>query len=436
MDGTIAGWSSRFARRGPRARRWRSAGAAANASTVRRRRASFSIRAATAGGRLRADRAGDHSAQRHAAGRTRSGTGEKGQFRNLRAAAFRRSDDWRQCRRGLSGPRRQAVGAARDFLLGVQVIDGRGELLTFGGQVMKNVAGYDVARLMCGSLGTLAVLAEVSLKVLPQPVAEASLRFEMDQATALRRLNEWVGSRCRSPLRSGARESSRCACRVPALPSRQPLRGSAARSSRAAAGAPCARRARAAASRFFAGRRLCGAFHYPAMRPSLRWPAGGGGVGRRRALAALDRGGLGDSSGGKRGRWPRDAVSRRRQGGRCVSATGRPAGDDSQASQAVIRPGGGVRPWPSVSRPLNTQPRIPDHADKSRRIHQGYAGGPGGRIDPAYLCALRFLYPPPVRPTSCWAMSWMDRAAASHLIKQVLEGDKPPKRRVSTWIAA
>ncbi|WP_114649751.1 glycolate oxidase subunit GlcE [Pseudothauera hydrothermalis] len=94
---------------------------------------------------------------------------------------------------GLSGPRRAAVGALRDFVLGVRLIDGRGELLRFGGQVMKNVAGYDVSRLMAGSLGTLGVLVEVSLKVLPRPVAEASLRFEMSEIEAIDRLNTWGG---------------------------------------------------------------------------------------------------------------------------------------------------------------------------------------------------------------------------------------------------
>ena len=94
---------------------------------------------------------------------------------------------------GLSGPRRQAVGAARDFVLGVKLIDGKGELLSFGGQVMKNVAGYDVARLMAGSLGTLGVLLDVSLKVLPLPVAEKSLRFAMSESEALAKLNLWGG---------------------------------------------------------------------------------------------------------------------------------------------------------------------------------------------------------------------------------------------------
>ncbi|MCP5248089.1 MAG: glycolate oxidase subunit GlcE [Candidatus Accumulibacter sp.] len=94
---------------------------------------------------------------------------------------------------GLSGPRRQAVGAVRDFVLGVKMVNGLGEVLSFGGQVMKNVAGYDVARLMAGSLGTLGVVLEVSLKVLPLPVAEQSLRFAIDEAGALARLNEWGG---------------------------------------------------------------------------------------------------------------------------------------------------------------------------------------------------------------------------------------------------
>ncbi|MGE5336421.1 MAG: glycolate oxidase subunit GlcE [Gemmatimonadota bacterium] len=94
---------------------------------------------------------------------------------------------------GLSGPRRASVGSARDFVLGVKLIDGRGDLLRFGGTVMKNVAGYDVSRLLAGSLGTLGVIVEASLKVLPKPPAEATLRFELDEATAIRRMNEWAG---------------------------------------------------------------------------------------------------------------------------------------------------------------------------------------------------------------------------------------------------
>ena len=94
---------------------------------------------------------------------------------------------------GLSGPRRAAAGALRDFVLGARVVDGRGRELAFGGQVMKNVAGYDLSRLMAGSLGTLALLLEVSLKVLPRPPAELSLRLELPQAKALESLNRWSG---------------------------------------------------------------------------------------------------------------------------------------------------------------------------------------------------------------------------------------------------
>jgi glycolate oxidase FAD binding subunit len=94
---------------------------------------------------------------------------------------------------GLSGPRRPYAGAARDFVLGVRLLDGKGEDLRFGGQVMKNVAGYDVSRLVVGSLGTLGLLTEVSLKVLPAPASETTLRFECEEAGAISAVNEWAG---------------------------------------------------------------------------------------------------------------------------------------------------------------------------------------------------------------------------------------------------
>ncbi|HUK04381.1 MAG TPA: glycolate oxidase subunit GlcE [Burkholderiales bacterium] len=94
---------------------------------------------------------------------------------------------------GLSGPRRASGGAVRDAVLGARILDGRGQLLAFGGQVMKNVAGYDVSRLLAGSLGTLGVIVEVSLKLLPRPAAERTRRFEMTQAQALQSLNRWAG---------------------------------------------------------------------------------------------------------------------------------------------------------------------------------------------------------------------------------------------------
>jgi len=93
---------------------------------------------------------------------------------------------------GLSGPRRAAAGALRDFVLGTRILDGRGRLLGFGGQVMKNVAGYDVSRLLAGSLGTLGVIVEASLKVLPRPSAERTLRLRMQQERAIEMCNKWA----------------------------------------------------------------------------------------------------------------------------------------------------------------------------------------------------------------------------------------------------
>jgi glycolate oxidase FAD binding subunit len=94
---------------------------------------------------------------------------------------------------GIAGPRRASAGAVRDFVLGVKLMNGQGEILRFGGQVVKNVAGYDVARLMAGSLGTLGLILELSIKVLPRPAAETTLKFEMSGTDAVRKLNEWFG---------------------------------------------------------------------------------------------------------------------------------------------------------------------------------------------------------------------------------------------------
>lgn len=84
---------------------------------------------------------------------------------------------------GLSGPARPYAGSARDMVLGIRLLNGRGEVMRFGGEVMKNVAGYDVSRLNVGALGTLGVILEVSLKVLPAPTNHVTLRFNtpMDQ---------------------------------------------------------------------------------------------------------------------------------------------------------------------------------------------------------------------------------------------------------------
>lgn len=93
---------------------------------------------------------------------------------------------------GLAGPARASVGAVRDYVLGVQMVNGRGELLTFGGQVMKNVAGYDISRLMVGAMGTLGLLTQVSIKVMPVAPAEATLCFELPQSEALEQLHRWA----------------------------------------------------------------------------------------------------------------------------------------------------------------------------------------------------------------------------------------------------
>ena len=110
---------------------------------------------------------------------------------------------------GLSGPRRAYAGAVRDFVLGVRMLDGKGNDLRFGGQVMKNVAGFDVSRLMAGSLGTLGVILEVSLKVLPLPVAEATLHFEKTADESIRQSMNGPVSRCRSAPRRGTAASLR-----------------------------------------------------------------------------------------------------------------------------------------------------------------------------------------------------------------------------------
>jgi glycolate oxidase FAD binding subunit len=103
---------------------------------------------------------------------------------------------------GLAGPSRAWAGPVRDYVLGVRLLTGDGRVLRFGGEVMKNVAGYDVARLMAGAFGILGVLLEVSLKVLPRPAAERTLAFEATEPEALERLGEL--SRSALPLSASA----------------------------------------------------------------------------------------------------------------------------------------------------------------------------------------------------------------------------------------
>jgi FAD/FMN-containing dehydrogenase len=103
---------------------------------------------------------------------------------------------------GLAGPARAAVGGVRDFVLGLTLLDGRGQLLQFGGQVMKNVAGYDVSRLLAGSMGILGVIVEVSLKVPPPGAARQTLAFACDQKTAIEQVQQWAALAV--PIRASA----------------------------------------------------------------------------------------------------------------------------------------------------------------------------------------------------------------------------------------
>jgi glycolate oxidase FAD binding subunit len=94
---------------------------------------------------------------------------------------------------GLSGPRRLQVGPARDFVLGATLLGADGEVLHFGGRVMKNVAGFDVSRLLCGSLGIFGIMTELSIKVLPKPRVEETVRLEMPESHAIETFNRWAG---------------------------------------------------------------------------------------------------------------------------------------------------------------------------------------------------------------------------------------------------
>jgi len=94
---------------------------------------------------------------------------------------------------GLSGPRRMSAGALRDFILGTRLLDSEGRVLSFGGEVMKNVAGYDVSRLLAGSHGIFGAILDVSMKVVPRPMEELSLVLPATQAQALASFALWRG---------------------------------------------------------------------------------------------------------------------------------------------------------------------------------------------------------------------------------------------------
>ena len=93
---------------------------------------------------------------------------------------------------GMSGPRRASYGSARDFVLGTTIINGKAEILHFGGQVMKNVAGYDASRLMVGAQGTLGVLLDISIKVLPISKTEVTLKLPIERDKAINAIRQWL----------------------------------------------------------------------------------------------------------------------------------------------------------------------------------------------------------------------------------------------------
>jgi len=113
---------------------------------------------------------------------------------------------------GLSGPRRAYAGALRDFVLGTRIVNGKGEDLSFGGRVIKNVAGYDVSRLMAGAMGTLGVITEISFKVLPRPAGETTLVFDLDETSAVAQANRWAGQPL--PISATAWEAGRLRVRL------------------------------------------------------------------------------------------------------------------------------------------------------------------------------------------------------------------------------
>jgi glycolate oxidase FAD binding subunit len=158
---------------------------------------------------------------------------------------------------GLSGPRRPYAGAVRDFVLGTRIVNGKGEDLSFGGRVIKNVAGYDVSRLMAGALGTLGAITEASFKVLPKPAAELTLAFEKGEGEATTLMNAWAGK----PLPVSATAWQDGVLRV---------RLSGAESAVAAARAKMGGEELAAANKYWAGLRDHGLTFFAANRPLWR----------------------------------------------------------------------------------------------------------------------------------------------------------------------
>ena len=255
---------------------------------------------------------------------------------------------------GLSGPRRASAGSVRDAMLGAKILDGRGQLLAFGGQVMKNVAGYDVSRLLAGSLGTLGLIVEVSLKLLPRPPAELTLKFEMPQAKALESLNRWAGQPL--PISASAWRDGELALRLSGAASA--VRAAAARlggESRAGRRRPRVSGPVSASRRIRSSRatRRCGACRCRRSAPQVDLPG----------AQLLEWGGA--------LRWLRAADARR--GRRCVRRRRRARAAMRRCSAPREKPQGAFAPLPPVLARL--------HRDLKR------AFDPAGILNPGRLYA-------------------------------------------------
>ena len=358
--------------------------------------------------RLRAEGARGHGARRHArCAELEAALAARAPDARLRAAAFRRRAPRSAARWPRASPDRAVPTRAsvRDFVLGTRIVNGKGEDLSFGGRVIKNVAGYDVSRLMAGALGTLGVITEISFKVLPRPAAETTLAFELDEER---------GDRAGQPLGGpaaaavGHRVAGRHAARAPfgRRPRRSPRRRrrwAARRSTRATTGTTL----REHRLPFFSRRATrCGACRCrrPPRRSRTPQPQliewGGGCAGcaatGRRARRALDR---------RAPRRPRDALSRRRQGRRRLPSAAARARQDPPAPEARVRSGRHPQSRTHV-RLLTMQTQLADWIkDTPQR--------PRGRRDPAQVRALRLLPRHLSHVQRCWATSSTARAGAS-----------------------
>jgi glycolate oxidase FAD binding subunit len=270
---------------------------------------------------------------------------------------------------GLSGPRRASAGALRDFVLGARVVDGQGRLLSFGGRVMKNVAGYDVARLLAGSLGTLGVIVEVSLKVLPKPVEECTLRLEMPEGRAIEAMNRWAGQPL--PISATVWQSGVLAVR---------LSGAASALREAASRLGGERRERAVMQAFWEGIReqtdpfFAGAdplwrVSVPTMTPPLALAGRTADrVERRAALAEDERQRLRGPRGHAQGGRPRDDLSRVGSlGGSFFGAFARGCALAPRA-ESRVRSGGNPQPGPARCGALGLGCRSARLAQRARRF--------------------------------------------------------------------